>query len=219
MARIASKTNAVLLAGLVSAVLFGLAGPSLAATDDCAAFPKVPWWGNLSHQSIGQLVEKRYGGDWTAYIRIWERNLHTFRKIRRNKSKAAISTPALKNKRQLLGGKELDKYIKNVSARLSVMRCLANQAEAKTKGKKVAPDGHAANLREQSAAAGKRLAGRLGCNNCHGESGTSTLPRYPNLARQSELYLIKQLKEFQGVATKGGGTPGAARRHRQPDPV
>ena len=45
------------------------------------------------------------------------------------------------------------------------------------------------------AAAGKAKA--MVCAACHGTNGISTNPMYPNLARQKEQYLVKQLKDFQ----------------------
>src|SRR5687768_2577452 len=45
------------------------------------------------------------------------------------------------------------------------------------------------------AAAGQGKAAM--CFACHGASGVSTLPNYPNLAGQKEQYLIKQLTDFK----------------------
>ena len=35
------------------------------------------------------------------------------------------------------------------------------------------------------------------CSNCHGATGTSTSPNFPNLAAQQEAYLVAQLSEFK----------------------
>jgi len=35
------------------------------------------------------------------------------------------------------------------------------------------------------------------CSACHGASGISAIPMYPNLAGQKEMYLAKQLKDFK----------------------
>jgi cytochrome c553 len=35
------------------------------------------------------------------------------------------------------------------------------------------------------------------CSNCHGATGNSTSPNFPNLAAQQEAYLIAQLSEFK----------------------
>ncbi len=50
------------------------------------------------------------------------------------------------------------------------------------------------------AAAGKTKAGI--CAACHGPTGISAIPMYPNLAGQKEAYLAKQLKDFKSGARK-----------------
>lgn len=50
-------------------------GASGVAKAECAAFPKVPWWSNLSHQSVVRYVDERYSGDWATYTAKWERQL------------------------------------------------------------------------------------------------------------------------------------------------
>jgi cytochrome c553 len=56
-----------------------------------------------------------------------------------------------------------------------------------------------------SAAAGDVKAGRqkaLQCQTCHGLDGMAKLPEAPNLAGQSEAYLVKALKDFRSGARK-----------------
>ena len=43
--------------------------------------------------------------------------------------------------------------------------------------------------------AGKQLSGR--CSSCHGQTGVSSNPLYPNLAGQKAPYLLKQMRDFQ----------------------
>jgi cytochrome c553 len=45
------------------------------------------------------------------------------------------------------------------------------------------------------AAAGKTKA--ASCAGCHGATGISAVPTYPNLAGQKEAYLAKQMKAFK----------------------
>lgn len=45
------------------------------------------------------------------------------------------------------------------------------------------------------AAAGKTKA--ASCAACHGATGISAIPTYPNLAGQKEAYLVQQLKAFK----------------------
>jgi cytochrome c553 len=50
------------------------------------------------------------------------------------------------------------------------------------------------------AAAGKVKAAM--CGACHGATGISSIPMYPNLAGQKEMYLVKQLKAFKNGTRK-----------------
>jgi cytochrome c553 len=50
------------------------------------------------------------------------------------------------------------------------------------------------------AAAGKTKAAT--CAGCHGATGVSAVPTYPNLAGQKEAYLVKQLKAFKDGSRK-----------------
>jgi cytochrome c553 len=55
------------------------------------------------------------------------------------------------------------------------------------------------------AVAGDATAGRqkaLQCQTCHGLDGMAKLPEAPNLAGQSEVYLVKTLKDFRSRARK-----------------
>lgn len=49
-------------------------------------------------------------------------------------------------------------------------------------------------------AAGKAKAAT--CAACHGATGISAIPMYPNLAGQKEAYLLKQLKAFKSGTRK-----------------
>jgi cytochrome c553 len=48
--------------------------------------------------------------------------------------------------------------------------------------------------------AGKAKA--IMCAACHGATGISAVPMYPNLAGQKEMYLAKQLRDFKSGARK-----------------
>ena len=50
------------------------------------------------------------------------------------------------------------------------------------------------------AAAGKAKAAT--CGGCHGTTGISAVPTYPNLAGQKEAYLAKQMKAFKDGTRK-----------------
>jgi cytochrome c553 len=55
------------------------------------------------------------------------------------------------------------------------------------------------------AAAGDAAAGKAKaavCGACHGPTGTSANPMWPNLAGQKAPYIVKQLKDFKSGARK-----------------
>jgi cytochrome c553 len=55
------------------------------------------------------------------------------------------------------------------------------------------------------AAAGDVKSGRqkaLQCQTCHGLDGTAKLPEAPNLAGQTEVYLVKSLQDYRSGARK-----------------
>lgn len=57
----------------------------------------------------------------------------------------------------------------------------------------------------QAEAAGDAAAGRNKanqCQTCHGLDGKATIPEAPNIAAQSEIYLMKALKDYQSGARK-----------------
>ena len=57
----------------------------------------------------------------------------------------------------------------------------------------------------QGLAAGNVTAGRqkaLMCQTCHGLDGKAKIPEAPNLAGQSEIYLVKALKDYRSGARK-----------------
>ena len=50
------------------------------------------------------------------------------------------------------------------------------------------------------AAAGDAVAGKakaVMCAGCHGREGISVIPRYPNLACQREVYLVKAINDYR----------------------
>jgi len=56
------------------------------------------------------------------------------------------------------------------------------------------------------------------CSACHGATGKSMIPIYPNLAGQQAAYIVKQLKDFQSGARKDptmSAMAGLAKGHEQ----
>jgi len=63
----------------------------------------------------------------------------------------------------------------------------------------------AASMAAPGLAAGDVKAGRqkaLQCQACHGMDGTAKIPEAPNLAGQSEVYLVKSLQDYRSGARK-----------------
>ncbi len=60
-------------------------------------------------------------------------------------------------------------------------------------------------LATAALAAGNIQAGKAkssACIACHGERGVSSTPDYPHIAGQTELYLVKSLREFRSGLRK-----------------
>ncbi len=55
-------------------------------------------------------------------------------------------------------------------------------------------------------AAGKAKATAV-CAACHGATGISAIPMYPNLAGQKEMYLVSSLKAYKAGQRTGGMAP------------
>jgi len=102
----------------------------------CPPFPKVVWWGGLTHHSVTAHVEYRYGGDWKPVIESWQKKLTKLQAIRDKGTTAGIRYESTVNgqyaeTRQIkLRGAKLDRYIESVWKRLAVMYCLADQSTA-----------------------------------------------------------------------------------------
>ncbi len=116
----------------VVAVTAVLGVPGMARAAYCPSFPKVVWWGSLTHDTATEDVNRRYGGNWKTAIDSWQKNLTKLMAIQKKGSTAAIRyTSTVKGQsarksRVKLRGKRLDNYIDNVWKRLAVMHCLAD---------------------------------------------------------------------------------------------
>ncbi len=114
------------------AVTVELGVPGMARAEHCPTFPKVVWWGSLTHESVTKDVNRRYGGDWKTAIASWQQNLTKLMEIQKKGTTAAIRYKSTVNgqprqtSRVKLRGAKLDGYINNVWKRLAVMHCLAD---------------------------------------------------------------------------------------------
>ena len=94
---------------------------------DCPAFPKVEFWGELTHQSVRRYVEQTHSGDWVAYLNQLQRQYETLANIQDRGKGAIIQRQGRKVR---LAGSQLAKYIKLSSQRLTVVGCLAEREDA-----------------------------------------------------------------------------------------
>ena len=67
-----------------------------AARAECPAFPRVSWWGLISHETVAANVAVQHRGDWAAYIAKWEQELGRLRDIERRKGTAFVSPDKLR---------------------------------------------------------------------------------------------------------------------------
>lgn len=114
----------------VGVTVMGTPLPGLAETA-CPPFPKVSFWGKLTHDSIRQHVKVKLKGDWGAYLERLQRQQTTLRKIHARDSGAVIKR---KGRKIRLSGKQLAKYLRYGDERLAVVRCLAEGEETQGLG-------------------------------------------------------------------------------------
>ncbi|MDA1091135.1 MAG: hypothetical protein O3A85_12590 [Proteobacteria bacterium] len=109
-----------------------LGAPVTARAAHCPLFPKVVWWGTLTHATETDTVQRRYDGNWKSAIAAWQKNLAKLMEIQKNGTTAAIRYTSKVNghpdqaSNVKLSGNKLDAYIDNVWKRLAVMYCLAD---------------------------------------------------------------------------------------------
>lgn len=115
------------------AAVVGLSGPAPAqrvavlsgldsSQNQCASFPKVSWWGKISHERVARYVDKKFDGNWKRYLAVWERQLKIMVDIYDRDSTAVIKKRGIR-----LSGDKLGNYIVSIVKRISVTRCLAGR--------------------------------------------------------------------------------------------
>lgn len=100
------------------AVAMAFAGMAKA---ECAPFPKVQWWSNLSHASVKKYVEKKRKGDWYAYLDKWENQFKKLEDIYSRGGSVLVTKDKIK-----LSDDRLKEYVENIRQRVEVTRCLAD---------------------------------------------------------------------------------------------
>jgi hypothetical protein len=99
------------------------AGP---ASAECQAFPKLAFWGDMSHDSVKNYVETKYDGDWASYIGKLEKIKKGLTNIQQRGKGAVIK---LQDRKVTLRGGKLGDYIQKSIVRIDTVRCLADEAE------------------------------------------------------------------------------------------
>lgn len=87
----------------------------------CRGIPYVSWWKFKTNKSVTGYVSRKYKGDWTPYIKSWNRRLLKLQKIHRQGSNVVTKNGIT------LKGKTLAGYIKKTQARIAITRCLAKK--------------------------------------------------------------------------------------------
>lgn len=190
------STVAVAALSALAIILF-----SSGARAACSPFPKVSWWGNLTHGSVTQYVKVNHGGNWGPYKNKWQRQLNKLTNIQAKGG--GIQAP----NGSKVKGPGLAAYINQVRQRVSINDCLANvQAASKlnrvvtASGKVSAPGDSPDTVPNGDPQAGMAVAQQAGCFECHGANGRNNNAEVPNLAGQKSLYLVKQLMAFSSSA-------------------
>ncbi|MBT6095247.1 MAG: hypothetical protein HOH04_10215 [Rhodospirillaceae bacterium] len=135
-----SKKIAMATIALVG--LVAVAAPADAS--QCNQFPKLKLWGDYSHEGVQKLVSTRLSGDWNGYLARLDNRLGSIKDIHARGKALALK---IGDKRYTLKGKTLAGYIRASEQRLSVVECLAHEAEmaalenfATAAGQEEAPD-------------------------------------------------------------------------------
>jgi len=113
---------------MVLALALPTHGHAQSAARDCPAFPKLNFWGELTHQSVRHYVKQTHAGNWVAYLNQLQHQYETLANTQDRGKGAIINRQGRKVR---LGGKQLAKYIRASSQRLRVVGCLAEHEDAR----------------------------------------------------------------------------------------
>lgn len=92
------------------------------AENQCQPMPTVQWWDDIDQKMMSVYVDARHGGDWDAYIAVWQGHLEQVRAIHSKGGVVVSKKLDLKIK-----GQDLHNYILAVKTRLAITRCRAAQ--------------------------------------------------------------------------------------------
>lgn len=104
-------------------VAAGLALPAAAAeTRTCPAFPYVPWWGEMTHESVTKAVNTQYRGDWKPVIGMLSGELDKMVAMRGRGEPYKVP-----NSTRQLGGDQLAVYIDKTRLAVDILKCLSGR--------------------------------------------------------------------------------------------
>jgi len=120
-------TVSAMSVAVLLAVLLGQ--PHAAAATACPALPDVAWW-SKSHDKVIAYVQKKYKGDWEAYL--WKWQDYRLKALHLLKMKKPM---VLKSRGIELKGRKLSEYARKIHQRVAVIKCLSrsvSKSEVKT---------------------------------------------------------------------------------------
>jgi hypothetical protein len=91
-----------------------------AEAGNCPQVPKVPWWGNTSHERIAKFVNLKNNGDWVSYAAKWQNQVDRLEDIYKRDKGAVIRKEEI-----TLRGKKLGDYVSKLKVRVAIIHCLA----------------------------------------------------------------------------------------------
>ncbi|MBC8269819.1 MAG: response regulator [Rhodospirillaceae bacterium] len=91
-------------------------------SSQCEQSPFASWWGTSTHASMVEYVANRHAGDWNPYIDKWVNQLNKLQDINSRNGRVSTSDGTV------LAGRDLEAHIEKLIVRISVIRCLANEA-------------------------------------------------------------------------------------------
>lgn len=104
-------------AAAVAAILVSLS--DAARANSCPAFPYVAWWGDMTHETVTQVVRQRYQGDWSPVINMLVQEL-----AKMEQAKATGEVYPVPSTTRRLSGPQLTVYMNQTKLAVSVLRCL-----------------------------------------------------------------------------------------------
>ena len=110
----------------LTALIVGLSAAAAQSPKSCAPFPHVPWWGDMTHETVRNTVRDRYAGDWRPVIDGLTQQMAAMRTLKEQGRPFPVP-----NSTRQLGGDQLDVYLDQVRLTLSILSCLRDTTSAR----------------------------------------------------------------------------------------